>query len=358
MLVVGGAHAEPRSSQPTDGGSYDLGTDSWASLPTAGAPLPVYWNSSIWTGSELILWGGINQNAPTLQGLTRGDGAAYNPATQTWRPLSLAGAPSPRARHSAVWTGTQMIIWGGSSGNDVADGAAYEPTSDAWRPITSVGAPARRDQHSAVWTGTEMIIWGGDEEDLPVQAGTGGRYNPATDSWLPVSTAGAPSPRWGGQGAVWTGTCMLVWGGEFDISSNVSALGDGGRYDPATDTWSPIALAGAPAPRLSFNAVWTGTEMLVWGGRDAKARSFGDGARYDPVADSWSAIATENAPGPRDSAAAVWTGTGMLVWGGFADNDTLGLTTPGFTSLGDGAIYVPPSGGPCESAPSAPAASK
>jgi len=37
--------------------------------------------------------------------------------------------------------------------------------ADYWqRPITStIGAPAARTGHTAVWTGSEMIVWGGSD---------------------------------------------------------------------------------------------------------------------------------------------------------------------------------------------------
>ena len=34
--------------------------------------------------------------------------------------------------------------------------------------------------HTAVWTGSEMIVWGGTGANY---FNTGGRYNPNTDSW-------------------------------------------------------------------------------------------------------------------------------------------------------------------------------
>jgi len=43
-----------------------------------------------------------------------GDGRAYDPMTNTWRTLSTTSAPAARADHTAVWTGSSMIIWGGA----------------------------------------------------------------------------------------------------------------------------------------------------------------------------------------------------------------------------------------------------
>ena len=63
--------------------------------------------------------------------------------------------------------------------------------------------------HTAVWTGSEMIVWGG----LWLRRfNSGGRYNPSTDSWTATSTTNAPTARYG-HTAVWTGSEMIVWGG-------------------------------------------------------------------------------------------------------------------------------------------------
>src|SRR4029079_18734721 len=64
---------------------------------------------------------------------------------------------------------------------------------DTWTPTNLTGAPDARVSHTAVWTGSEMIVWGGSDENLEIN--TGGRYNPSTDSWTATSTTNAPEPR-------------------------------------------------------------------------------------------------------------------------------------------------------------------
>jgi hypothetical protein len=74
---------------------------------------------------------------------------------------------------------------------------------------------------------------------------------------------------------------MIVWGGWNDTVH----LNDGGRYNPATDTWTPTTTSGAPAPRQYHTAVWTGTEMIVFGGRGGASGSWsvlGDTFHYTP----------------------------------------------------------------------------
>src|SRR5262247_3242377 len=104
---------------------------------------------------------------------------------------------------------------------------------------------------------------------------------------------------------------MLIWGGYFDGSS----LDTGERYDPATDTWTPIATLDAPIARYLHVAVWTGAEMVVWGGWGGAYLS--DGGRYDPIADRWRPTSIIGAPPGRLDFTAVWTGTRMLIWGGW-----------------------------------------
>jgi N-acetylneuraminic acid mutarotase len=90
-----------------------------------------------------------------------GDGGSRPSAGAGWR--QLAASPlSPRIGHSAVWTGSELLIWGGrtTGGSPKGDGAAYDPAGDRWRRLPP--APlAGRFGHAAVWTGTELLVWGG-----------------------------------------------------------------------------------------------------------------------------------------------------------------------------------------------------
>jgi N-acetylneuraminic acid mutarotase len=59
-------------------------------------------------------------------------------------------------RHTAVWTGTEMIVWGGYNGSSwLNDGWRYDPATDQWTSMSSSNAPSARENHTAIWTGTE-----------------------------------------------------------------------------------------------------------------------------------------------------------------------------------------------------------
>jgi hypothetical protein len=162
--------------------------DTWTPTSTTNAPTGRAYHSAVWTGTEMIVWGGGNSSAFTLN-----TGGKYNPSTDTWTATSTTNAPSARRLHTAVWNGSEMIAWGGSDGMNLLNtGGRYNPGTDSWTVTSTTGAPVGRAFHTAVWTGSEMIVWGG--EISTGYQNTGGRYNPSTDSWTATSTTNAPDP--------------------------------------------------------------------------------------------------------------------------------------------------------------------
>jgi len=93
----------------------------------------------------------------------------------TWTATSTPHAPPGREGHTAVWTGSEMIVWGGDSRNGiVSTGGRYNPVSDDWIKTSNTNPPSAREFHTAVWTGSEMIVWGGTPDGVSV-LNTGGR---------------------------------------------------------------------------------------------------------------------------------------------------------------------------------------
>ena len=297
------------------GGRYNPTTDTWTPTDFINAPTPRDYHAAVWTGSEMIVWGGVNSTGYL------NSGGRYNPGTDSWAATSTTNAPETREAPTAVWTGSEMIVWGGVAANFLNTGGRYNPNTDGWTATSTTNAPIGRASHTAVWTGTEMIVWGGYYWDGNYHYfQSGGRYNPGTDSWVATSTTDAPEAR-GFHTAVWTGSEMIVWGG-YDGSSYWNS---GGRYNPGTDSWTATSTTNAPVARELHTAVWTGSEMIVWGGTDVN-NNVRTGGRYDSGADSWMATTTTNAPSARSYHTAVWTGSEMIVWGG--------LGTTGFSNTG------------------------
>ena len=144
------------TSVPAASSTSSVEGRNWRTLATP--PLSARDDAAVvWTGSEVLVWGGGTYNsAPSA------DGARYDPVTDSW--TTMPAAPLS-ARHDpiAAWTGTELLVWGGINGAPIADGAAYNPTTNTWRPIAAApleGVSATLA--STAWTGTELIIWGGD----------------------------------------------------------------------------------------------------------------------------------------------------------------------------------------------------
>jgi N-acetylneuraminic acid mutarotase len=346
MIVWGGVGCCGTCNFNT-GGRYDPDTDSWTATNTINAPTERWGHKTVWTGSEMIVWGGTDDR--TYQNT----GGRYNPTEDSWTVTTTTNAPLGRVYHTAVWTGNEMIVWGGGDEtfNDTNSGGRYNPNTDSWIATNTANAPHARDSHTAIWIGGEMIVWGGVFCCPLIEFNTGGRYNPGTDSWTATSTTNAPAAR-DTHTAIWTGTEMIVWGGYDHVLRVV--FNTGGRYcaqsgptptptataTPTTtpsatptatptitptatprhcveDTWTATNISNAPDAREFHTAVWTGSEMIVWGGGDRNFNLVNTGAKYIPSTDSWTATSTINAPGARTLHTAVWTGSEMIVWGGY-----------------------------------------
>jgi len=311
MIAWGGIGDGTANSGINTGRRYDPATDSWSATATSGAP-PGAWDGSIvWTGTEVIIWGGQSGT------LVQDTGGRYNPVTNSW--IAMA-TDEGRTDNAYVWSGTQMIVWGGSTWVTPwsGTGASYNPATNSWSPISNVGAPSpRKTDRSFAWSGAEMLIWGGFGSTGEV--GGGGRYNPASNSWTAISNVGAPQARYG-HALVWSGAEMIVWGGA--QYSPQQLFDTGGRYNPATDTWSPTSATNTPIAALFATAIWSGAEMIVWGGACDEAGQITchsdsyEGGRYNPQTDSWTPTTLDGVPEARSFHTAVWTGEAMIVWGG------------------------------------------
>lgn len=299
----------------TSGGVYSpTATVSWTA--TAAAPGSMrgrIGHTAIWTGSEMIIWGGHWYNAISATNVYLYDGGIYDPALNNWTPITSTVSPISRTGHAAVWTGEWMVACGGYDNTYLKSMAALAPSGPAWVYFLPDMDTARR-WHTAIWTGSgsdetwrhQIIIWGGYNGSY---LNTGQAYHMETGQYQTIPITNAPTARCN-HTVVWTGSKMIVWGGY-----NGTYLNTGGIYDPATNTWSPISTINAPSARMDHTTIWTGSKMIVWGG--GLAPGINSGGMYDPQTDIWTPLSTINSPAPRGQHTAVWTGTEMIIWGGW-----------------------------------------
>ncbi len=302
---------------------------SWQPLPLDKAPEARFYHTAVWTGSKMIVWGGI----PSLGAPPLNSGGVYDPTNHTWTPTSTTGAPSGRHSHTAVWTGSKMIVWGGYATTALAmGGAAYDPETDTWTALPTMGEPTARFRHTAVWSGERMLIFGGAVNVTTISQGAS--FDPATNTWANLPTMGQPSTR-AKHTALWAGDRMIIWGG-YD---NVDWLWTGSSYLPATNMWNgTMPITNAPEVREQHSAVWTGSRMLVWGGWNG-GQYLNTGGVFDPIPKTWTmSTSTAGAPSGRVENSAVWTGTTMVIWGGCGGDLCA-------TMAADGGIYTPDASG-------------
>ncbi len=305
MIVWGGSGAG--SSVTNTGGVYVPASDTWlATLADGSAPTARDQHTAVWdsTNAKMIVWGGSNVGALNT-------GSRYNPSNNTWAAVDTIGTyvPTSRTLHSAVYTGSRMIIWGGNNAGVFNNtGSSYDPALDTWSQVQIAGSPSIRNQHTAVWTGSDMIVWGGYSGSANLN--TGGIYNVAGNSWTATSVlTNVPVAR-EAHSAVWTGTEMIIFGG-----TNGSALNSGSAYNAGADTWSLITISGNA--RQDHEAAWTGSKMVIWGG-NITSGSYDTGEALAWPGNTWTPIAKDtNTPVARGKHTAVWTGSAMLVFGGY-----------------------------------------
>ena len=214
MVVWGGLN---RDGLLDDGALYDPVADQWTALALPNPPEARLGATAVWAGDRLIIWGGTVANGALNTGAQL---LFAGGAPSQWVALSLADAPSPRNGHTAVWTGQKMIVWGGFASQPLGDGAAYDPVSNSWTALSPINAPAARFNHASVWTGFELLVLCG--MGASSELASGAAYDLAAGQWRTLSGTGSPQARTEATG-VWTGTEVVVFGGRAN-SQPVGAL--------------------------------------------------------------------------------------------------------------------------------------
>lgn len=100
---------------------------------------------AVWTGDEFLVWGGRVGDFLYQQG------AAYNPATNTWREITPNQWAGPGT--ATTWTGTQMVALFKNGG------VVYDPATDTWSDLGT--ADTHQGFDDASWTGTQVLGIGG-----------------------------------------------------------------------------------------------------------------------------------------------------------------------------------------------------
>ncbi|MCI0679132.1 MAG: hypothetical protein L0Z63_08860 [Actinobacteria bacterium] len=249
-----------------------------------------------WTGEEIIFWG----CEITGTHVYRGDpGMAYNPVARVWRQLPFSGK-SPVFGVASVWTGSELFLCCGDS----RDAVAYSPRTDTWRALAP--APITGARTSAVWTGEQVLVVG--------RSGVAG-YSPSANTWVEYDAP--PVPLGWTNEVVWADGLLVIW-----PSTVERVVHRGAALDPETGDWS--TLPDPPAWPAAPSMVWTGAEVMIWGGLPAAVSDEserGVGSALDLTTMTWRRL-PEALPEPDPyegnlgSQTLLWTGNGALVMTG------------------------------------------
>jgi hypothetical protein len=318
-------------TRTTVAAAYDPASRRWRRLPSAGPTGSFLGYAAVWTGREMLVWG-------------QGTRAALAPTTGRWRRLPGSKLLSIHDGFGLVaWTGKELLGWGGGCcGDAFDDGVAFDPAANRWRALPR--SPLAGSQHPiGAWTGRELIVLVGDVDPdgkpWPARLARAAAYDPASNTWRRLPPI--PQTRYGAN-AVWDGRELLVVAGAGPAPGGKPPplARVGFAFDPATNRWR--ALPAMEAGRTDAAAVWTGSELLLWGGSSSRPGSSRitvppHGLAFDPRTNTWSALPAAPLLG-RTNPAAIWTGRQLLLWGGSIPKQPAGGGTRTFA---DGASFTP-----------------
>ena len=158
--------------RPATGMALDPDAGTWSEIPDG--PVSAANAEAVWAGDRVVVWGGRGRN-----GSGEAKGATFDPETGEWS--RIAEAPVSLNLFDLVWTGSEVIAFGSRldrrnwSGTKTAVGAAYDPATDTWRrlPPSDLNPQAT----TASWFDGALIAYGYD--------GRSQAYLPDRDRWQP-----------------------------------------------------------------------------------------------------------------------------------------------------------------------------
>lgn len=218
---------------------------------------------------------------------------------------------------------------------------AHELAGYRWADLPHAPIAGRYDTASA-WTGSAMLVWGGDD-GAHHYFDDGASYDPSSRSWSRLPAA--PLTARAESASAWVSGNLIIWGGD----GAAGRRADGARYDPATARWTmlPPAPLSADGPAQGFAVGSTFVVINMGGG--AAASTF-QGAAYDVDTNSWQRLPDLVRPTGHDLQFAVGLGVGatLFLWAYWSQTVATGpgssRTSSGADSyaLQDGAWFAVP----------------
>ena len=279
----------------------------------------------VWTGREVLIIGGdkgqpcpppASCSIPDTEALR--DGAAYEPASGTWR--EIAQAPVPIEHAQTVVVDDVVYMWSpdlwsphptGRPGSEPAF-LTYDVGSDRWQRLM---LPADAIWYSLAEADARIVAYSTSDEE---GARTDLIYDPATDAWdeLPDD----PLPRSFSRRMVWDGARLVLFAHELvpNPGSEQPSITIAAALDVGSGTWERL-----PASDILYNpSVRDGTQLIAGTSGSADGGQVNNWGRrvpfggiLDTTTDTWLPL-SEHPAGDSDEpgSAGVLTAEGATYW--------------------------------------------
>lgn len=208
---------------------YDPDTDSWSELPELASSRAKPGVAAV--GGKIYVTGGWADNGNPDPAMD-----VFDPASETWSRLDGVTNPAPAAAAGTAVAGGKIYLVGGCT--DGACTASDETV--AFDPQTETFTTRAPYPHPVSW-----MSCGGIGDQVYCAGGTSGsdytdahRYDPASDTWSPIEDM--PLDLWGSSYTTAGGLLVLaggVTGGSTTVTNQTIA------YDPASATWQDLPNA-------------------------------------------------------------------------------------------------------------------
>jgi len=297
------------------GAIYDTTSDAWTPIAKDANTLTArVFATAVWTGSLVIVFGGSDASGANVYK----DAAIYDPAKNAW--TAIAPAAKQRSMPLGFWDGTRAVFYGGVGATAAAVSGADRFDLSTWTSSTATNDPGAILSCAYAWNGDTLFLQGGILGGMRTDKVSA--YASTTDVWTtPPKNMTARSNAFG----VWDGARFVVWGGRNDLA----LLGDGKSFNGTT--WTALASANAPTLRMAVPrrhgwAFQTSPgQIAIFGGQTSlqgQGTFATGGATYDVVNAKWTTADSWPSGETHDYGVGVWTGSEFVLWGGRTGNGT------------------------------------
>jgi hypothetical protein len=278
---------------------------AWLPLSATNAPPGRDRHAAAGLGTKYVATGGTS----TYQGVGMTSAVAYDLATDTWS--TYASHVTQRCSHEIVSTGTKLLAFGGIT--DCLQGGSYGPgleesVGGAWSTVSPANPPDGRYNFAMAWTGTELMLYGGSNG--PPAVSTGARLTPGGD-WVSAPCS-LPGCERGGYFTLFRdGPVMRVMGG--GPYGNAPA---GLQYELATGTWSSWAIPSS-YPDISAHMRHAEDGRRIYYVREgASCEAAPSLVIFDRQTGTWTTDTSTPPAGLIARGAAAWVAGELVVWSG------------------------------------------